>query len=95
MKSTDFPVNTTNNGNEQAAVSAIEKFSISVLVPSYNEEKGIGNVIKGFRQAIPSAEIFVYDNNSSDRTAEEAEKMGSIPGNHCMWSGVSHPGSMR
>ena len=75
MKSTVFPISTTNNESEQATSPALENISISVLVPSYNEEKGIGNVIQGFRQAVPSAEIFVYDNNSSDRTAEEAEKM--------------------
>ena len=78
MQSIDITVATTNHDTEQATLSAIENISISVLVPSYNEEKGIGAVIEGFRQAIPSAEIFVYDNNSSDRTAEEAEKMGAI-----------------
>ncbi len=78
MKSDNSPVNTTDNDTEQATVSLIEEISISVLVPSYNEEKGIGKVIEGFRRAIPSAEIFVYDNNSSDRTAEEAAKMGAI-----------------
>ena len=78
MKSDNSPVNTTDNDTEQATVSLIEEISISVLVPSYNEEKGIGKVIEGFRRAIPSAEIFVYDNNSSDRTAEEAAKMGTI-----------------
>jgi len=78
MKSDKFPVNTTDNSTERATASLIENISISVLVPSYNEEKGIGKVIEGFRRAIPSAEIFVYDNNSSDRTAEEAAKMGAI-----------------
>lgn len=78
MKSANFQVAITNNDTEQGMLSVIENVSISVLVPSYNEEKGIGDVIQGFRRAIPSAEIFVYDNNSSDRTAEEAEKMGAI-----------------
>jgi len=78
MNSADFPISTTDNATERATASLLENISISILVPSYNEEKGIGKVIEGFRRAIPSAEIFVYDNNSSDRTAEEAEKMGAI-----------------
>lgn len=43
---------------------------IAVLLPAYNEEAAIRAVISSFRQALPSAEIYVYDNNSSDRTVE-------------------------
>lgn len=78
MKSFTFPSNTTTPGTERGTLPVLENFSISVLIPSYNEEAGIENVIEGFRHAISSAEIFVYDNNSSDRTAEKAEKMGAI-----------------
>jgi len=78
MQSTDCSIHITNHESEQALASAVKNISISVLVPAYNEEKGIGNVIQGFRQAIPYAEIFVYDNNSSDRTAEKAGEMGAI-----------------
>jgi hypothetical protein len=41
---------------------------IAVLVPCFNEEAAVATVIADFRKALPSAEIFVYDNNSSDRT---------------------------
>ncbi|HEX4178996.1 MAG TPA: glycosyltransferase, partial [Rhizomicrobium sp.] len=42
---------------------------IAVLVPCYNEEAAVAAVVKGFRQALPAAQIYVYDNNSKDRTA--------------------------
>jgi glycosyltransferase involved in cell wall biosynthesis len=49
---------------------------IAVLVPCFNEETAVGAVIADFRKALPSAEIFVYDNNSSDRTAAVARDAG-------------------
>ena len=51
---------------------------IAVLVPCYNEEAAVATVIAGFRKALPSAEIYVYDNNSRDRTAEVAREAGAI-----------------
>lgn len=51
---------------------------IAVLIPCYNEEKTIRKVVSETRQALPEAVIYVYDNNSSDRTAEEAEAAGAI-----------------
>jgi glycosyltransferase involved in cell wall biosynthesis len=51
---------------------------IAVLIPCYNEEKAITTVVDGFRAAMPDAEIYVYDNNSSDRTIEVAAKAGAI-----------------
>ncbi|MCG6890837.1 MAG: glycosyltransferase family 2 protein [Gammaproteobacteria bacterium] len=51
---------------------------IAVLIPCYNEEKPIAGVIASFRQALPAAKIYVYDNNSSDRTAEVARASGAI-----------------
>ncbi|MBV8926526.1 MAG: glycosyltransferase [Bradyrhizobium sp.] len=50
---------------------------IAVLVPCYNEEAAVGAVVEGFRQALPAARIYVYDNNSRDRTAEVARKAGA------------------
>jgi glycosyltransferase involved in cell wall biosynthesis len=50
---------------------------IAVLVPCFNEEAAVGAVIADFRKALPSAEIFVYDNNSSDRTAAVARDAGA------------------
>lgn len=51
---------------------------IAVLIPCYNEEKTIEKVVKDFKKFLPEAVIYVYDNNSSDRTVELAEKAGAI-----------------
>lgn len=51
---------------------------IAVLIPCYNEEKTIGSVVKDFKQALPDADVFVYDNNSSDKTCEIAKEHGAI-----------------
>lgn len=51
---------------------------IAVLVPCYNEEAAVATVVAGFRKALPSAEIYVYDNNSRDRTAAVAREAGAI-----------------
>jgi hypothetical protein len=50
---------------------------IAVLVPCFNEEAAIASVIADFRKALPSADIFVYDNNSSDRTVAVACEAGA------------------
>ena len=50
---------------------------IAVLIPCYNEEAAIAQVVAGFRAALPTAEIYVYDNNSSDRTIEVARAAGA------------------
>jgi len=50
---------------------------IAVLVPCFNEQAAVGRVVADFRKALPSAEIFVYDNNSSDRTAAVARDAGA------------------
>jgi glycosyltransferase involved in cell wall biosynthesis len=51
---------------------------IAVLVPCYNEEAAIGRVVCDFRAALPTAQIYVYDNNSSDLTAERAREAGAV-----------------
>jgi glycosyltransferase involved in cell wall biosynthesis len=51
---------------------------IAVLIPCYNEEVTIGQTVAGFRKALPTAAIYVYDNNSKDRTVEQAAKAGAI-----------------
>lgn len=51
---------------------------IAVLIPCYNESKTIGKVIKDFRKVLPEAKIYVYDNNSTDGTAEIAKRGGAI-----------------
>src|ERR1700720_290229 len=50
---------------------------IAVLVPCFNEEAAVATVISDFRKALPTAEIFVYDNNSSDRTSAVARAAGA------------------
>ena len=52
--------------------------NIAVLIPCYNEEQTIGKVIADTRRALPDAVIYVYNNNSSDRTAEIAEAAGAV-----------------
>ncbi|MCC2680788.1 MAG: glycosyl transferase [Nitrosospira multiformis] len=56
----------------------LEGIQIAVLVPCYNEEKTIEKVIADFQSNLPSCNIYVYDNNSSDRTAELASRAGAI-----------------
>ena len=51
---------------------------VAVLLPCYNEEHAIAGVIMSYKQALPKAKIYVYDNNSSDRTAEIAAETGAI-----------------
>lgn len=51
--------------------------SIALIVPCYNEEKTIAQVITDFRKQLPKAEIYVCDNNSSDNTAEVARNAGA------------------
>ena len=50
---------------------------IAVLVPCFNEEAAVANVVTGFRKALPTAQIYVYDNNSRDRTAAVARAAGA------------------
>ena len=51
---------------------------VAVLIPCYNEEQTIGKVIIDFKRELPNAKIYVYDNNSSDRTSEVAREHGAI-----------------
>ena len=51
---------------------------IAVIIPCYNESQTIGKVVEDFRNALPQAEIYVYDNNSSDGTDQIAREKGAI-----------------
>jgi glycosyltransferase involved in cell wall biosynthesis len=51
---------------------------VAVLVPCYNEETAIGKVVRDFREAIPDAVVYVYDNNSRDQTMARAREAGAI-----------------
>lgn len=54
------------------------KDRVAVLIPCYNESRTIEKVVRDFRRALPEAAIYVYDNNSSDGTAEIAANAGAI-----------------
>ena len=54
-----------------------DRYAIAVLVPCHNEEAAIAKVVKEFRAALPTAAIFVFDNNSTDNTAEAARAAGA------------------
>jgi glycosyltransferase involved in cell wall biosynthesis len=51
---------------------------IAVLIPCYNEEVAIPRVVGAFRSALPEASVYVYDNNSQDRTREAAAAAGAV-----------------
>lgn len=51
---------------------------VAILLPCYNEEMAIAQTVADFRSALPGAVVYVYDNNSSDRTAEVARAAGAI-----------------
>ena len=51
---------------------------IAVLIPCYNEAQTITKVIKDYQKALPEANIYVYDNNSTDNTVKTAQKAGAI-----------------
>jgi Glycosyltransferases involved in cell wall biogenesis len=60
------------------ALAPYDGLDIAVVLPCYNEAATIGQVVRGFREALPGARIFVYDNNSRDDTAAEAARAGAI-----------------
>ena len=52
--------------------------TVAAIVPCYNEELSVESVVRDLRDAVPDIQIYVYDNNSSDRTAEIAHSAGAI-----------------
>ncbi len=55
----------------------LDRYKIAVLVPCYNEEAAVAKVVKDFRAVLPSATVFVFDNNSTDKTAANARAAGA------------------
>jgi len=55
-----------------------QSYRLAVILPCYNEEAAIADVVRDFRAALPQAEIYVYDNNSKDDTVEVARAAGAI-----------------
>jgi glycosyltransferase involved in cell wall biosynthesis len=66
---------TTGTASNETSVRGLH--TIAILIPCYNEESAIGKVVADFKAAVPDADIYVYDNNSSDRTAEIAARAGA------------------
>src|SRR5215468_8916025 len=61
---------------QQAALQTRQR--LAILVPCFNEETAIGRVVADFRAALPEAVVYVYDNNSTDRTVEVAAAAGAL-----------------
>lgn len=51
---------------------------IAVLIPCFNEEITVGKVVRDFKKTLPQATVYVYDNNSTDKTVEKAKEAGAI-----------------
>ena len=49
---------------------------IAVLIPCFNEEITVGKVVRDFKRVLPQATVYVYDNNSTDKTVEKAKEAG-------------------
>jgi glycosyltransferase involved in cell wall biosynthesis len=63
------------------AADALADARVAVLVPCYNEEVAIAEVVASFQKALPDAVVYVYDNNSKDGTVAAAKKAGAVVGN--------------
>lgn len=61
-------------------MNEFDGITIAVIIPCYNEEVAIPAVVRDFRAALPSAQVYVYDNKSTDRTAEVAAEAGATVG---------------
>ncbi len=64
-------------GGDAISVEPNASEVIAVLIPCYNEEITVADVIRQFRDQLPDADIYVFDNNSSDRTVERATQAGA------------------
>ena len=62
----------------QAASGQLERYRIAVLLPCHNEAAAIAEVVGAFRAALPGATVYVYDNNSTDRTIDIAQAAGAV-----------------
>jgi len=67
------------SSGESVAENVIDAdHQVAVLVPCYNEEHAVAKVVADFRAALPAAAVYVYDNNSTDKTVEVARSAGAI-----------------
>ena len=67
----------TFKGSSSTTPEDTRSQTMAVLIPCYDEEATIADVIRQFRVHLPDAEIYVFDNNSSDRTVEQASQAGA------------------
>ncbi|MBV8588540.1 MAG: glycosyltransferase [Acetobacteraceae bacterium] len=74
----DTKARSRNAGEPAVQAKSMSALRIAVLIPCLNEEAAIPKVVKDFREALPSANIFVFDNNSQDGTAAVASAAGAI-----------------
>ena len=59
---------------------------VAILVPCYNEELTIAKVVEDCKKYVPDAEVYVCDNNSTDKTMEIAKKAMKIAGDMCVYT---------
>jgi glycosyltransferase involved in cell wall biosynthesis len=62
---------------EKAARVDAARARVALLIPCYNEELTVGRVVAEFREQLPGAVVYVFDNNSTDHTADEARRAGA------------------
>src|SRR5437868_2931052 len=78
LKIRRIPDQLRDDEGEGDRLDAQQQPRIAVLLPCYNEEAAIAATVAGFRSALPGATIYVYDNNSRDRTREIAAEAGAV-----------------
>ncbi len=66
------------DSSKSGTEAAVRQRAIAVLVPCFNEELTVGKTVAAFREALPSATVYVYDNKSTDRTADAARAAGAF-----------------
>jgi hypothetical protein len=70
---------TTSVDNSRSKIETIvSRHDVVILVPCFNEELTVGKTVDAFREALPSATVYVYDNNSTDRTIDVAQAAGAV-----------------
>ena len=74
----DAMLTTDVSADGQGASSSAPRHRVAVLVPCHNEEAAVAEVVGAFRAALPGAVVYVYDNNSTDRTLEIAQSAGAM-----------------
>src|SRR5271169_601755 len=69
---------TSVDKSKSGAGATVCRHEIAILVPCFNEELTVGKTVSTFREVLPLATVYVYDNNSTDRTIEVAQAAGAV-----------------